>query len=103
MTTGKRLYGKVHRQAAILAALGHPHRLAIVYLLALEPHRQGRLARRVGVSGPLLLHHLGILARVGLVGKKYEGARALYMFQKRPLWLIKKLIRETPIAEKEEA
>lgn len=103
MTTGKRLYGKVHRQAAILAALGHPHRLAIAYLLAVEPHRQGRLARRVGVSGPLLLHHLGVLARVGLVGKKYEGASAVYVFQKRPLWLITKLIRETPVGGKEDA
>ncbi len=101
MTTGKRLYGKVHRQAAILAALGHPHRLAIAYLLTLEPHRVGKLATRVGISHPLLLHHLGILARVGLVGKKYEGARAVYMFQKRPLWLVKKLLRETPVGAKE--
>jgi DNA-binding transcriptional ArsR family regulator len=103
MTTGKRLYGKVHRQAAILAALGHPHRLAIAYLLSLEPHRAGRLAARVGITPSLLLHHLGILSAVGLVGKKYEGARAVYSFQARPLWLIKQLLGETPVGKKEEA
>jgi DNA-binding transcriptional ArsR family regulator len=95
MTTGKRLHGKVKRQAAILAALGHPHRLAIAYLLAREPHRLNKLARRVGVSSPLLLHHLGILKHAHLVSTTREGQRAVYHLRKTPLWLVGKLLRET--------
>ncbi len=100
MTTGKRLHGKVRRQAAIFAALGHPHRLAIAYLLAIEPHRLARLSLRVGLTSSLTLHHLEALTAVGLVKKEYEGARAIYTLRTQPFWLIKKLIGETPIGEK---
>lgn len=98
MTTGKRLYSKVHRQAATLAALGHPHRLAIAYLLALQPHRLAHLARRVGIPAPLALHHLKILQKAGLIGKEYEGVRAVYSFRRSPLWLVGKLLEETKLS-----
>ena len=61
------------RLLALLSALANPHRLRIVAAL-----RQGgreyvsELARRVGLSRPLLHLHLAKLAEAGLVTRTHE-------------------------------
>lgn len=54
-------------RARIHAALGEPHRLAIVDALALSDRAPAELARRLGIGTNLLAHHLAVLEDAGLV------------------------------------
>ncbi|HLM65438.1 MAG TPA: helix-turn-helix domain-containing protein [Acidimicrobiales bacterium] len=57
----------IERRAAVHAALGEPARLAIVEALAVSDRAPSDLARRIGLAGNLLAHHIDVLQRVGLV------------------------------------
>jgi len=57
----------VKRRAAVHAALGDPHRLAIVDALALSDRSPSELRRQLGLESNLVAHHLEVLARVGLI------------------------------------
>jgi ArsR family transcriptional regulator, arsenate/arsenite/antimonite-responsive transcriptional repressor / arsenate reductase (thioredoxin) len=54
-------------RAARFAALGDPHRLAIVDELAVADRAPSEVGRRLGIESNLLAHHLRVLERVGLV------------------------------------
>ena len=60
-----------HRQlserAAVYAALGDPHRLAIVEDLAVSDRSPSELGAQLGLGSNLLAHHLRVLEDVGLV------------------------------------
>ena len=49
------------------AALGEPHRLAVVQLLRSEPRRPAELATELSMSRPALSRHLRVLRKSGLV------------------------------------
>lgn len=55
------------RRATVFAALGDPHRLAIVEALALTDASPSDLEVRLGIPSNLLAHHLDTLEAVGLV------------------------------------
>ncbi|MCC7021010.1 MAG: helix-turn-helix domain-containing protein [Ardenticatenales bacterium] len=57
----------LQRRAAVFAALGDPHRLAIVEALALTDASPSDLEVRLGIPSNLLAHHLDALEAVGLV------------------------------------
>jgi DNA-binding transcriptional ArsR family regulator len=57
---------------AKLAALASPHRLRIVAALADKPDHVSQLARKLGMSRPLLQMHLRKLEAVGLVRSRLE-------------------------------
>ncbi|TWS23219.1 winged helix-turn-helix transcriptional regulator [Tsukamurella sputi] len=62
------------RLATVLAALGHPARLAIVQDLLLGPRTAAELMDRVdGGSKGQLYHHLGTLTGAGVVDKGVRG------------------------------
>ncbi|NMD55386.1 MULTISPECIES: ArsR/SmtB family transcription factor [Tsukamurella] len=64
------------RLATVLAALGHPARLALVQDLLLGPRTAAELMERAdGGSKGQLYHHLGTLTGAGVVDK---GARGQY-------------------------
>ena len=52
------------------AALGDPHRLAIVDALALGDRTPGELAELVGAATNLLAHHLNVLEAAGIVHRR---------------------------------
>jgi DNA-binding transcriptional ArsR family regulator len=52
---------------AVLAAVGHPQRLRVIEALAGGRAHVSGLARRLGLSRPLLYMHLERLERAGLV------------------------------------
>ena len=54
-------------RAAVYAALGDAHRLAIVEALALSDRAPVELGRQFGLDSNLVAHHLGVLETVGLV------------------------------------
>jgi DNA-binding transcriptional ArsR family regulator len=57
---------------AMLTAIAHPLRLQIIAELADGRVHVSELARRLGVSRPLLYMHLGRLEKVGLVSGQLE-------------------------------
>jgi DNA-binding transcriptional ArsR family regulator len=58
---------------AVFHALGDRTRFAIARLIAREPLTGAELARRLGVSGPTLTHHLRELRRARLVIEERRG------------------------------
>ena len=59
--------------AQCFAALGSPQRLAVLHALVAAGLPAGVLAQRVGVGASTLTHHLGVLARSGLVRQERQG------------------------------
>ncbi|GGP87507.1 ArsR/SmtB family transcription factor [Streptosporangium pseudovulgare] len=59
---------------AILAAVGHPLRLRVIAELAAGRVHVSELARRLGISRPLLYMHLERLEKAGLVTGALELA-----------------------------
>jgi protein-tyrosine-phosphatase len=57
----------LRRRATTHAALGDPHRLAVVDALALSDCSPSHLARELGIETNLLAHHLDILEGAGLI------------------------------------
>lgn len=59
--------GDLQRRASVHAALGDPHRLAIVDDLATSDRTPRELSERHSLAGNLLAHHLDVLERAGLI------------------------------------
>ena len=71
----------------MLAAVGHPLRLRVIEALADEPVHVSELARRLGVSRPLLYMHLERLEKAGLVTGRLElspDGKAMKYFELAP-------------------
>ncbi|MFF3664312.1 ArsR/SmtB family transcription factor [Microtetraspora malaysiensis] len=71
----------------MLAALGHPQRLRIIARLAEGRVHVSELARRVGISRPLLYMHLERMEKAGLVTGDLElspDGKAMKYFQLAP-------------------
>lgn len=66
------------RLAPRLKALGDPHRLAIVLLLADRPMAVRELQEALGLRQTLVSHHLGALRRAGVVSATAEGRSNIY-------------------------
>jgi len=60
----------IERRARVHAALGDPHRVAIVDALVLGDRTPRELADGVGIGTNLLAHHLDVLAAAGVVGRR---------------------------------
>jgi len=65
-------------QAEICRTLSHPARIAILHLLADEPHEVGRLAVAIGISQPNASKHLAVMRAAGLVEAERDGRGATY-------------------------
>lgn len=73
-----------HRLLAIADALGNPHRLRIVAALTGGREYVSELARRLGLSRPLLYMHLEKLEAAGLVEgtlELSEDGKAMKFYQ----------------------
>ena len=67
--------------AQALKALGDPVRLRLLSLVAAADGGEvtvGRLTESVPVSAPTVSHHLGVLARAGLLERRARGREAYY-------------------------
>ncbi|MEM7205778.1 MAG: metalloregulator ArsR/SmtB family transcription factor [Planctomycetota bacterium] len=70
-----------------LAALGEPHRLAVVQLLRTQPLRSSDIASALDLSRPTTSRHLRVLRRAGLVAERTleEDARSrIYELRRDP-------------------
>ena len=68
-----------------LQALGEPHRLAIITMLADGERAAGDFARALPVSQPTVSKHLSVLRQAGLVTVRKEANRRLYRLNPAPL------------------
>ncbi|GAB4248392.1 ArsR/SmtB family transcription factor [Deferrisoma sp.] len=66
------------RRAAVLKALGHPTRVAILEILREGEECVCRICPRVGGSQPNTSKHLAILKRAGIVASRQEGTMTFY-------------------------
>jgi DNA-binding transcriptional ArsR family regulator len=90
-----------HEQALVdfFKALGEPHRLRIVGLLAQRPHSVEQLAAALGLGVSTVSHHLTRLARAGLVSARSESYYNLYALETTALSeLAKKLLAQAEAA-----
>ncbi|WP_327086302.1 winged helix-turn-helix domain-containing protein [Nonomuraea sp. NBC_01738] len=70
-----------------LAAIGHPLRLKIIEALAADRLHVSELARRLGISRPLLYMHLQRLEQAGMITGELElsdGGRAMRFYRLTP-------------------
>jgi DNA-binding transcriptional ArsR family regulator len=71
-------YQDARRIAGVLAAVGEPTRLWVLYRLTRGPHHVGRMAELVGIPMVNLSHHLGVLRQAGLIEDARDGRRVVY-------------------------
>jgi DNA-binding transcriptional ArsR family regulator len=64
--------------AHMLATVGEPSRLRILYRLAHGPHHVGQLADLLGIPMVNMSHHLGVMRQCGIVEDEKEGRRVIY-------------------------
>ncbi|MDB5306118.1 MAG: ArsR family transcriptional regulator [Gemmataceae bacterium] len=67
--------------AGMLAAVGEPTRMRILYRLAQGPHHVGQLAEMIGVPMVNMSHHLGVMRQAGLLEDEKDGRRVIYRFR----------------------
>ena len=96
MTGGQRLFAKVAPYADLIHGISHPHRLAILYILAHEETWPEDIARHVPVPRPLLAHHLKEMVKAGWLRKKRIGKHVIYSIHKSTLKALPKLLTDTP-------
>lgn len=71
-------YAEAKKIAVILATIGEPTRLRILYRLALLPQNVSQLARAIGVSMVNISHHLGVMRNNGVLEDEKDGRRVVY-------------------------
>jgi predicted transcriptional regulator len=71
----------VEELLAFFKSLSDPNRLRIVGLLAVRPHAVEELAEILHLGAPTVSHHLGRLAKAGLVQAKAEGYYSIYRLE----------------------
>lgn len=73
-------YSDAKKVAGMLAAVGEPTRLLILYQLAQGPHHVGALAETIGIPMVNMSHHLGVMRQAGLLDDEKDGRRVVYRF-----------------------
>ena len=68
----------IERSAALLGAIAHPKRLALVAALARRELCVCELVDLLGLPQPLISHHLGALRQVGVVRDRRDAHRVYY-------------------------
>ena len=96
MTSGKRLLAKVAPYAKIVRGVAHPHRLAILYLLAHDPTWPEDLGRHLPLPQNLIAHHLKEMVSSGWLKKRRTGKHVTYMINKKIVKQLPFLLADTP-------
>ena len=96
MTIGKKLHYKVAPYAKKIRGIAHPHRLAILYLLAHDPLWVRDLVNYLNLPENLIAHHLKQMALAGWVTKEKQGRNVTYTLNTKAFFELKKLLIDTP-------
>jgi len=74
-------FADAKKVAGMLAAVGEPTRMLILYRLAQRPHHVGQLAELIGIPMVNMSHHLGVMRQAGLLDDEKDGRRVVYKFR----------------------
>lgn len=66
------------RRAAVLKAMGHPSRLAILEAIAAGERCVGELRAVVGSDLSTVSRHLGVLKNAGIIADRKQGLQVFY-------------------------
>ena len=83
---------------AVLSALAEPHRQQVLHLLAGQELSQGDLVAALGISQPLVSHHLKVLREAELIETAVQGRRRMYRLRAQTLATVGR--RLTSMAER---
>jgi DNA-binding transcriptional ArsR family regulator len=100
VTRGKKLFDKVRPYAKKMHAVGHPHRLSMLYLLSFGPMESTSIALSLGLTETLVSHHLSTLHMNGWVVRTRSGRNIIYRLNDQAFFRFKELFTDTPF-EKE--
>ncbi len=98
MLTGGRLKEKVKPFAKHLRGAAHPHRLAIIYLLAHDPMEVRDIVDNLGLAENLIAHHLKQMHLSGWVVKTRQGRSVTYRLSEKAFFELYRLLDNTPFA-----
>jgi DNA-binding transcriptional ArsR family regulator len=80
------------RAGDALAALGDPHRRAIVELLAERERSVQEIADALPISRPAVSRHLRLLKDAGLVTERAQGTRRIYHLQEQGIHAVQEYL-----------
>jgi len=83
MLTGVGLRDRTKPIGKRMEGVAHPHRVAILYLLAHENFPMHEIAETIDLPLNLVSHHLAILVKTGWIRKKKTGKTVRYMLKAR--------------------
>ena len=84
---------RAQRDAAMLIALGNPHRYRVLNLLIEKEWAVGDLAHEVGLSQSALSQHLAKLRDLNLVKTRREAQTIFYTCQSMPVETLLQALR----------
>lgn len=96
MLTGIRLKEKTRLFAPKMHALGHPHRLAILHILAYGELPLHAIVANLDTPENLVSHHMKQLFVTGWVGKRTDGRQTYYFIKGRGFFELFRMLVETP-------
>ncbi len=96
MLTGIRLKEKTRAFAPKMHALAHPHRLAILHILAYGELPLHDVVANLDEAENLVSHHIKKLLTTGWVGKRVEGRQTYYFLKERGFFELFRMLMETP-------
>ncbi|ADY73106.1 regulatory protein ArsR [Desulfurobacterium thermolithotrophum DSM 11699] len=70
--------GELIRKAEILKVLGHPERLAILFLVYDKELCVKELMKELQISQPKVSQHVGLMKELGILSFHKEGTKVLY-------------------------
>lgn len=96
MLSSGRLKEKSKLFAKKLRVLAHPHRLAILYLLAHDPQWVRDLVNYLNIPENLIAHHLKQMHIGGWVEKSREGRHVAYRLNEKAFFELNRFLEGTP-------
>jgi len=87
----KKALKELDHLADLFRVLAEPNRLRILYLLTQRETCVCELLPEMGISQPLLSHHLGVLAESGLIQSRRQAQRIFYSIVPKSLGRFKGL------------
>ena len=96
MLTGYKLKEKTKGFAPKMEALAHPHRLAILHVLAYGELPLHEIVENCDEKENLVAHHIKKLLITGWVGKRSEGRQTYYFLKEKGFFELFRMLIETP-------
>ena len=90
----KKVLKELDHLAGLFRTLAEPNRLRILYLLMQRETCVCELLPEMGISQPLLSHHLSVLAESGLIQSRRQAQRIFYSVVPEALARLKGLLLE---------